>query len=436
MSPVLVIGLYLLIFIVAAVLFKTPVGFAMGLSAIVMFAVTGLTTSFYSQGFVAALDNFAFLAVPYFIFAGDLMKYSGLSSSLIGWVDSIAGRIRGSLGTVTILASAAFGVLTGSNMATQSTIGKIMIPEMINKGYRRSYAAALSAATCFLGTFIPPSVPGIMYALAAGQKVSEVWLSTLFPGFLFAGIYIAYNTFSQWNTESAKTEPFELKKYSAEIGKSTVRAIPALIMPIIIFGGIYGGICTATEAGGVSALYGLLYLIFNKFFRKKDIEKNLYGIAKESMITTAIVCALLAFSKTASYIFTLTGVSDALAVFIVEYVHSKFLFLVFINILFLFLGTFMDLNSGIMIMTPLLLPSAQAMGLSPIHFGAIMICNLNIGCLTPPLAGSLYFGAAMAEADTWETIKDEIPFILIGIFCMILISAFPWLSEGAIALFS
>jgi C4-dicarboxylate transporter DctM subunit len=310
-----------------------------------------------------------------------------------------------------------------------------MIPLMVERGYRRSYCAALTASASFLGTFIPPSVPGIMYALSSGAKVSEVWLSTVVPGIIFMIVYVGWNTISQWNTEAKVSEPFHLGKYFKTAGQTTWRAVPAILMPVIIFGGIYGGIFTPTEAGAVSCVYGVLFLAVRYFAQKFTAEKGLHTIAKESMVTTAMIGVLLVFAKPAGYVFTLSGVSDSLAVFVAETFHGKVGFLLVVNFIFLIMGCILDLDSAILIMTPLLLPSVLKMGITPVHFGAIMLTNLNIGALTPPLALQLYFGAAMAEADVMDVIKDVIPFIILGVGCVLLTSFMPVLSDGFVGLF-
>lgn len=429
MSAVSIVLLFILIFALSACMFRVPVAFAMGGTALIMFLLVGIKFPYYAQGLYTTLDSFSYLAIPFFVLAGGIMQYSGISEALIKLIDAIAGRMKASLGAVTILASLAFGVLTGSNMATMATIGGIMIPEMTKKGYKKSYSGALVSACSYLGTLIPPSVPGIMFALSAGCKVSEVWLSTVIPGILFAAGYLIYNRISQKNTEPAISEPFKLPKYSANLGKQFVNSFGALLMPVIIFGGIYGGVFTATEAGAVSVAYGIIYYVIKLIRRRmtgKKMERGLYSIFRDSMATTAMICCLLCFARSAGYVFTLSGVADALATFIVDNFKNKYVFLLVLNVIFLIQGTFIDLNSGILIMTPLLLPSVQAMGIDPIHFGAIMLCNLNIGSITPPLAGSLYFGAKLAGADTMDTIKEAVPFMIIGMVCVLIVTYVPF----------
>ena len=198
------------------------------------------------------------------------MEYSGISKSLLDLVESIIGRLKGALGIVTIVTSALFGVLTGSAMATISAIGRIVTPVMKERGYRPAYIAGLLASTCFLGILIPPSVPGIMYALAASTSVTDVWMSTIGPGLLFVLGYCIVNYLRHGRFEVINTEKVTFKQAVGNFGKRLFQAIPALLMPIIIFGGIYGGICTATEAGAISCVYGVIYFLMVDCIMKLD----------------------------------------------------------------------------------------------------------------------------------------------------------------------
>ncbi|HOR87076.1 MAG TPA: TRAP transporter large permease [Bacillota bacterium] len=426
MSAATIVLIYVAIFIFTAVFLRIPVGFSMGITALCMFSILGIPIAHYSKGINATLDNFPFLAVPFFVLAGALMQYSGISKSLVKMIDAVAGRVRASLSIVTVLASLAFGVLTGSNMATLSTIGGLMIPEMVKKGYKRSFCGALVASCSYLGTFIPPSVPGIMFALAAGQKVSEVWLSTIIPGLMFGGGYVIWCVISQWNTEDkSDIKPFVAGPYFKNIGKQFITSIPALIMPAIIFGGIYGGIFTPTEAGSISCAYGIFYFVVQKYVRRQKLDKSLWRITIDSMASTAMICCLMAFARSAGYTFTLSSVANDLATYLTTHIQSKVMFMIILNVILLIEGTFVDLNSGILIMTPLLMPTIVKFGIDPIHFGAILLCNLSIGTVTPPMAGCLYFGSTLAKSNIVETIKEVMPFVYIGIACVAILSAFP-----------
>lgn len=273
MSALTALLVFLISFALVAVLFRMPVSFALGTSSLLVLAYAGFQLVTVPQFAFSGLDSFALLAIPFYIFAGVIMEYSGISKMLIDWVKSFVGRVRGATGIITTCACMAFGVLTGSAMATISAIGKMMVPELEKEGYPHGYSSALLAATCFLGILIPPSVPGIMYALASGAKITPVWMSTIGPAFIFAIGYFIINYF-RIGRHQARPEKVEFHPTAKllEIGKSTIYAIPALLMPIIIYGCIYGGLCTVTEAGAVSCVYGILYFFVLKIIDKKKIQ--------------------------------------------------------------------------------------------------------------------------------------------------------------------
>jgi C4-dicarboxylate transporter DctM subunit len=251
MSAFQALGIFLLVFLGTSLLFKLPMAFSMGLTCVAMIVFVGQPSLSLAQTSFASLDSFPFLAIPFFVFAGALMQYSGISTSLVNFIQAFVGRLRGSLGALLVLTSMAFGVLTGSTVATLSSIGKMMVPELVKHGYKKSYASALAAASGFLGILIPPSVPGIFYALAAGQNIAEVWIATAGPA-IFIGLgYIIVNFLIHGRNEAKATEPLIFKSFTKNIVKQTKNALPALLMPIIIFGGIYGGAFTPTEAGAV-----------------------------------------------------------------------------------------------------------------------------------------------------------------------------------------
>lgn len=423
MSPLAALLLFIFTFLFIAVVFVVPVSYALGIASMVVFMAGGHNVVTVAQYAWSSLDSFSFLAIPFYIYAGTLMEYSGISKMLIDWIGGIIGRVRGNLGIITILASMAFGVLTGSAMATISAIGKIVQPEMEREHYPRGYVAALLAATCFLGILIPPSVPGIMYALSAGIKISEVWMVTIGPALIFMVGYIIVN-YLRIGRHLPMPEKLEitLGQRTAEFGRNTVRAIPALLMPLIIYGCIYGGICTPTEAGALSAVYGIFYYVILWFTNKKQIKANFLTIAAISGASTAVIGLLNAFSVIAGKVITLTGVSGFLSNLITQSISSRGGFLLLINIMFLFLGTFMDINATILIMTPLLLPVAtQAYGITAIHFGAIMLVNMCVGFLTPPFAVGIFVGQKIAGATFTETVREAVPFIIVG-FAAILVT--------------
>lgn len=427
MTPLISLLLFIFVFLFMAVLFVVPVSYALGIASMVVFVAGGKNVVTIAQYAWSSLDSFSFLAIPFYIYAGTLMEYSGISKMLIQWIGSIIGKVRGSLGIITILASMAFGVLTGSAMATISAIGKIVQPEMEKENYPRGYTAALLAATCFLGILIPPSVPGIMYALSAGIKISDVWMVTIGPALIFMVGYIIVN-YIRIGRNLSKPENIKInfKDKSLDFAKSTLRAVPALLMPIIIYGCIYGGIATPTEAGALSAVYGIFYYFILWIFKRKEIKINFFTIAMISGGSTAVIGLLNAFSVIAGKVITLAGISGYLSTLITSLITNRTEFLIVINILFLFLGTFMDINATILIMTPLLLPVAvNNYDITAIHFGAIMLVNMCVGFLTPPFAVGIFVGQKIANSNFTDTVKEAVPFIIVGIIAIVITTMFP-----------
>lgn len=437
MSALTALLVFLISFALVAVLFRMPVSFALGTSSLLVLAYAGFQLVTVHQFAFSGLDSFALLAIPFYIFAGVIMEYSGISKMLIDWVKSFVGRVRGATGIITTCACMAFGVLTGSAMATISAIGKMMVPELEKEGYPHGYSSALLAATCFLGILIPPSVPGIMYALASGAKITPVWMSTIGPAFIFAIGYFIINYF-RIGRHQARPEKVEFHPTAKllEIGKSTIYAIPALLMPIIIYGCIYGGLCTVTEAGAVSCVYGILYFFVLKIIDKKKIQITFWRCCAIAGASTAVIGLLNAFSAVAGKVMTLAGISNFLSNLITENISSRVGFLLMINVIFLFMGTFMDINATILIMTPLLLPVAQTYGIDPIHFGAIMLVNMCVGFLTPPFAVGIFVSTKIAHSTFGDTVREAVPFIGVGLIAIVITTFCPEYINFFVNLFS
>jgi len=421
---------FLAVFFILAILVKIPVGFALGIGASATFLYASLPVTNMAQGAFSALDSTSYLAIPFFMIAGTLMEYSGISQSLLDLVQAIFGKIKGALGVVTIVTSALFGVLTGSALATISAIGRLVTPVMKKRGYRPAYIAALLAATCFLGILIPPSVPGIMYALAASTSVTDIWMSTIGPGLLFVLGYCFVNYIRHGRFEVINHEKTNFQQVCMNLGRQFFRAIPALLMPVIIFGGIYGGICTATEAGAVSCVYGLIYYLVKKIFMRGSISKdiNLYKILLISAVTTCVITMVMIFANVSTRAITLSGVTNMVSDWVVENFNNRYMFLLLVNIIYLIMGTFLDINCSLLLMTPLLLPAAKALGIDPIHFGAITLVNLSVGFMTPPFANGIFMAAKIVDVNFIDVIKEIWPFLVVGLAVIFLTTYVPAVS--------
>ncbi|HHV64834.1 MAG TPA: TRAP transporter large permease [Peptococcaceae bacterium] len=422
--------IFLSLFFGLCLFLRVPAGFAMGIGAAAAFAYNGFSTNQMSQAIYNQLDNLPFLAIPMFIFAGAVMEHAQISDSLIRWIQFFIGKIRGSLGVVTIFASAAFGIITGSAMATISAIGRIMGPSLEKNGYSKPYIGALLASCGFLGIMIPPSIPGIMYGSASGQSIADVWISTIGPGFLFIALYCVVNYLKVGRFEKRQEAPkLTTSVYVRTALVNTWQTLPALIMPIIIFGGIYSGVFTPTEAGAVSCVYGLVYVIIRFILRKSNTSmKVLMQSAYSASIATGTVVVLAAFANAAGRVITLSGVSNAMTQFVTTNIDSPFIYLLLVNIIYLFVGTFLELNCAVLILVPLLLPPAMALGIDPIHFGAITLVNLSVGNLTPPFAQGIFMASKVIDASFVDIVSEIWPFLIVAFIVILVVTYFPPLS--------
>lgn len=428
MTPMVLLGIFLLFFLGLAMGFKVPVAYSIGSATLAVILFAGMSPKTLCTVAFSGLDSFPLLAVPLFIFAGAIMQYSGIATSLIRLIDSLVGRLRGSLGAITILASAAFGILTGSCMATISCIGGLMIPEMKKKGYTTSYCAALAAAASFLGILIPPSVPGIMYGLCASVSIAQVWLSTVGPAILCIVFFMGINFFAQGRREQKAGTGITLPLYLKNVGHSFLYSIPALIMPVIIFGGIYGGIFTATEAGAAAVVYGAGFFLYKKIFRKSELTSKFTSLTLSSAISTATICILIGFSNCSGRVISMIGIAEAIKDFVTTHIASAVVFLIFANIIFLIAGMLIDINAAILLIVPLLLPTATAMGIDPIHFGAIILVNLSVGFITPPFCTSVFMAQKISGARYVDIIRDVMPFVVASLIVVVLTTYIPAVS--------
>lgn len=437
---------FFVVFIVAAVL-RVPVAFSILLGGLTSYALIGLNTAGVPSAMVSALDSFPLLAIPAFIFAGALMAQGGISEALIRFIKALMGNIRGALGAVLVLTAAVFGAITGSSVATVSAIGGIMVPEMEKDGYDRRYICAILAASGILGTLIPPSVPGIQYALVAGLKITDVWISTLAPGLLLTVLYcianyIVYgrkqpkhtrfsgNALQKPNGEVMEVIEKPLSEFkSHEILAATPKAIVAFIMPVIIFGGVYGGVFTATEAGAVSVAYGLLagWVLFPVFFKQKP-ELGIMETARDAAISSLTIALLICTANVIGRAITLGGISAKMTALLMSISTSPVAFLISVNILLLIVGMFLETNTGILLFSPILVPIAQAYGVDPLHFGAILLLNLEIGLITPPFAANLFVACKITRTSLDEVIKPMIPFYICCLAVLILTTFCPQFS--------
>lgn len=420
--------IFLGVFLLLAFL-KVPIPFSMGISAILIYLSVGGTPMAISMGAFRALNIFTFLAIPAFIFAGDLMAASGISSAVMRFAKSIIGRLRGAVGAVTIVTCMLFGAITGSSLATITGIGGMMLPEMDKAGYNREYSTGLISACGFLGILIPPSIPGILYAMMAGENLMKVWLCTVTPGILLGVLYIGINYFTYGRKEKKAREvygEFKIGPYVSNIFVQTAKSIDALLMPIVIFYGIYGGIFTPTEAGAVAVAYGLLVgWVAKPIFFKKKPEVGIVKLLSDAAISSATIAMLNTFATIAGVMITQTRIPAILTEAMFSITHNQTIFLLVLNILLIIVGMFMETNSSILLLGPILIPIATSFGVNPIHFAGIMLLNLEIGMITPPFAANLFVGCRIGGKTMNKVLPHMIPFFVACIVVLFITTYFP-----------
>jgi C4-dicarboxylate transporter DctM subunit len=418
--------LFIFLFFLFAFL-RIPIAFGMGMSAAIIMALTGIPHGLFPPVSFASLDQFPFLAVPFFLYSGDLMVKGKISQSLLRFTETVVGRIRGSLGATVVIGSMLFGTVSGSSVATVSAIGTVMMPELLQGGYNRRYATALISVSGFLGILIPPSVPGIIYAISAGLPVADVWISTVGAGVLVGGGYILLNYLVYGRSLPRHRAPFVASAYLRETGRAFLKAIWGILMPVIIFGGVYGGICTPTEAGAVAVVYGIVILAIVLRNEQNPLKKFL-GLTQKTAINSGAICIILAFASVAGRMIVSLRIPEILTVFITQYTTSPIVFLLMVNGILLILGTFMETNTSILITAPILVPVAKSFNIDPIHFGAILLLNLEIGMITPPFAANLFVGCRIGNISMDQVIRPLLPFFLVLIPVLLVVTYIPSIS--------
>lgn len=357
------------------------------------------------------LANPVLLCIPLFVFAGSIMSQSGIAASLLRFVDLFVGRIRGGLGVVATVSCAIIGAISGSGLTGISATGPLLIPEMTAKGYPRGYATALIANSSILGLLIPPSVTMIIYGWVTDTSILACFLATLGPGLLITLLFSIVNLVLSRNFPLILDPPQTLQETAKEGVKRTTHALPALVMPAIILGGIYGGIMTPTEAAAVAVVYAVPvgFLIY-----KGMTFDNFILAAKESSTAVGAIMVMIVFSLMLSQIFVMEDVPQALVEGVFQVTSNKVLLLILINFLLFFVGMIVNDVTAIILIAPLLLPLMQAIGVSPIQFAAIMGVNTAMGGVTPPYASILYLGMRIGKVEFSEVIRPAMLLILFG----------------------
>ena len=404
---------------VILVLLGVPIAFVLGTASFISlwFGSTQALTIIPQQMFTAC-DSFPLLAIPLFMIAGSLMGEGGISRRLINLADACVGHYTGGLAYVGIITCMIFAAISGSGPATVASVGGIMIPAMIAAGYDRGFSCAVMAIAGSIGVIIPPSIPMVTYGVSADTSIGSLFTAGFGPGILIGLALILCSRIMC--TRGGYGMPTHGPKTMKERFQAFKDAFFALLMPIIILGGIYGGIFTPTEAAAVAVFYGLIVGVF--VYKELPVSK-IPKVLSDSGVTTAMIMLIIAAAKVFGWIMTSERIPDAMAHAILSVSESKYVILLMINILLLFVGCFMETNAALIIFTPIFLPVAKALGMSSVHFGIIMIVNLAIGMVTPPLGVNLFVACGVDKGMTIDRIsKSVIPLIIANVIALMLVT--------------
>lgn len=409
--------------LIVSLVLTVPIGFSLGIASLAyIFATDQLTLGFVARNMVTGTDSFPIMAIPFFVFAGELMGGGGISKRLLDVANVFFGRIRGGLAIVTVVVCMFFAAISGSGPATVAAVGGMVVPTMLEKGYDKKFVLALIAAAGSIGVIIPPSIPMVVYSVTVNSSVSSLFLAGFIPGILIGLVLIAYSYFYARSAGyKGDTEPFSIGRALREVWRGKW----ALLSPVIILGGIYGGIFTPTEAAAVSVVYSL---IIGLFVHRELNFRDMLEVTKRSCETTATILVVIGCATGFSKVLTLGRIPTTVATLLTTMTDSKVLILLLINLLLLLVGCFMETVCAIMILAPILFPVVTALGVDPVHFGIIMVTNLAIGFITPPLGVNLFVASRVGKTTLDVVIKGIIPFLVLMIATLMLITYVPAIS--------
>jgi tripartite ATP-independent transporter DctM subunit len=411
----------MLITMIVCFAFSVSIAVSIGLASIVGISVANANMLLVAKEIFNSINKFPLAAIPFFILAGNLMETGGISRRLVEFAKSLVGGIQGGLAASCVLTCMIFAAVSGSSVATTFAIGAILIPALVKHGYPVGYAAALQATSAELGVIIPPSIPMILYGVSAEVSIGELFIAGIGPG-LFIGI--ALMVFAVVYAR--------IKGYGKDdhVGKMNVlpatrQAALALLMPVIILGGIYGGIFTPTEASAVAVFYALVVGIF--IYREIKLP-DLVVIFRKSVLSSAVVMFIIANAGLFSFMITRAGVPDMIGAWLADVLKSPAYFLLGVNAALFVIGMFIETSASIIVLAPILAPVAMRFGIDPVHFGMVMVVNLALGMITPPFGVNLFAACTVARISLDRIIPRLLPFVLTVIACLMVVTYFPGLS--------
>ncbi|WP_428686718.1 TRAP transporter large permease [Roseibium sp.] len=425
MEPFILFGTFVFLLLIG-----TPVAFCLGVASLATVLYMGLPPVIVFQRLNSGVSVFALMAIPFFIFAGELMVRGDIARRLVALAGAVVGHMRGGLGQVNIAASVLFGGISGSAAADATAIGGLMIPQMKDKGYSVEYGVNVTVVSSIIALMLPPSHNMIIYSISAGGRLSiaDLFTAGIFPGLLLA-IALMIAAWFVAKRAGYPTEPFP--GWSA-LGSLFINAIPGLLLIGIIFGGVRSGIFTASESSCIAAVYAL---VVTTLAYRTMRWPEFVGATKAAVRTTAMVLLVIGCAAAFGWLLAFLHIPAQLVAFLKHLSENPLVILLLINLLLLFLGTFMDMSPLIVITTPIFLPVATAFGVDPVHFGVILVLNLGIGLCTPPVGTVLFVGCAVGKISVWDAIRTIWPFYCAAVFTLLLVTYIPALSLWLPSLF-
>jgi C4-dicarboxylate transporter DctM subunit len=398
---------------------NVPIGFVLAIATIVVVLIQGTAPlAAIPLMIFGGASKFPLLAIPLFILAGGLMTTTGISTRLINLASALVGFIRGGLAMVTIVASMFFGEISGSAVAGAAAIGQVVIPSMEKKGYPKSFSAGVVSNAATLAIIIPPSIPMIVYAAMADTSVVKLFISGVIPGIIGGGLMMALSYYFA----RTRAYPAEAAFSLGDLGRALKKGFWALMIPVVIWGGIFGGIATATEVGGMAALAAIVIGVF--IYRELN-WRNFWKTVLDSAMQTAVIMLIVATSAVLGWYLTNEGVPQKLAQSMLDLTQNRYLILFLLNIAFFVAGCFLHSAAAIILIVPIVLPLIKQLGIDPIHFGLMVTINLGIGQQTPPVATVLMTTSAIANLPMWEVFKTGFYYMMVLVLLTLLVTYVP-----------
>lgn len=414
------VGTFILLILVITLVMGVPIAISIGFTSLGYFLFTGQTGQLLmlAQKTFSGMNSFELMAIPMFVLAGDLMFEGKISDALVNFAKSLVGWIRGSMSIVTTLACMLFGAVSGSGPATASAIGSVVAPSLKEDGYPSDFSACCIAAAGPLGSLIPPSITAVVYGVTVGVSVGDLLLAGVYPGIVFGLALMVYQVWVCTHNKYGKIYKFNLKT----VGRSFIGAIPALLCPIIILGGIYSGKFTPTEAGAIACLYALLV---GMFYYKRIKWKDMPRLLAKSAVMAASILLIIGCISCFSYVLTREKINEAIAVWMISHMSEAWQFILACNLIYLLAGMIENGSSAIILLAPILHPIALQYGIDPVFFGAMTVANLAIGMCTPPMAATLYIAARICNVNITQMCKRILPFLGVLLIALAIVCLTP-----------